>query len=137
MKVEELNDWLQKMDEDGKVGWEKEDFLELNFNDKLAFAVSRFTSQVYNNGVDGFVYNGYEYLIGFLRSEVAETLNQKWLEDFWDKYEEILNRAEYYELTRDELDMDIENFEYKFYKEGYLTELREAAVKYLNNQEYK
>ncbi|MGM0409119.1 MAG: hypothetical protein ACQEQF_00035 [Bacillota bacterium] len=136
MEIKELNDWLKKMDEDEKVGWERDEFLKLNFNDKLAFAVSRFTSQVYNGGVEQFLHNGYEYLIGFLRSEVAETLDQEWLEDYWQEYEDLVDKANYYDFTEDEFYTHLEIFDEDLFDGERLEELREAAVEYLNTQEY-
>lgn len=133
----ELDEWLKKMDKDNKVGWNREEFLKLNFNDKLAFAVGRFVGQSFNNGVDGFIYNGYDYLIGFLRSEVAETLDQEWLEDFWEEWDELHRNAEYGEWTEDEYNAHIEILNEELWSDRKLDRLKGKAIEYLENQEYE
>ena len=135
--INEVNDWLELMDEDNKVGWNKKGFQKLSFDDKLAFAVGRFVGQTYNNGVDGFLYNGYDYLIGFLRSEVAETLGEIWLQDFWDDYDNLVDRANHYDYTENEFQLEIEDLNEKIWESGNLDELEIKAARYLQKEGYE
>lgn len=135
--LDELGEWLDKMMEDGKVGMTESSFEDLNENDKIAYAVSTFTYQVFNGGLTQLIANEYKFLFDYLKQMVVEKFDMKRLQYYITQAEYHYNQFENGELREVDYEILMDDLDTGIYNQGLLSELREKASDYLKNQQYE
>jgi hypothetical protein len=130
-----LDDWVMEMDEEGKVGWTKEGFEELEYNDKVAISVYNLLSQVYNGGLGQYYANGYSFADKFLFEEVSLLVDVPGFREWMDMAMRNGRRLEKLDVMEGFVDIDriLDELDDKFYKD-IAEELEEAICQYLKEE---
>ncbi len=122
---------LKKMDEENKMAWKQENFEELCFKDRLAYATNNFIGQIFNGGIGQFYENDYRYTLPTLTWAAESELNMPRLIEVIEQMEERFEQVEsVYDLYLDEKCAELERELF----DGLADELEGAVDEYLEGE---